>query len=85
MTFRMKKDCRAFDFRDETDVDYKSAVCVSVELLACLYRQQRRSLVVEQAGGVQTRINKVALEDVVVSESTKKDSSSILVCHGLLW
>jgi len=71
----MKNVYRAFDFRDEEDVYDKLAICVSGELLADLYLQQRRSLVVEQAGGAQAKVKEVAIEDVEVSESTKRDGA----------
>ena len=62
---------RAFDFREEEDVYDKLAVSVSGDLLAELYLEQRKSLVVEQAGGAQAKVEDVAIEDVAVSESAK--------------
>ena len=56
----LKNIYRAFDFRDEEDVYDKLAICVSGELLADLYLQQRRSLTVEQAGGAQAKVKEVA-------------------------
>jgi hypothetical protein len=67
----LKNVYRAFDFRDEEDVYDKLSTCVSGDLLANLYLEQRKSLVVEQAGGAQAKVEQVAIEDVVVSESTK--------------
>jgi len=66
----LKNVYRAFDFREEEDVYDKLAICVSGDLLADIYLQQRRSLVVERAGGAQARVEKVDIEDVVVSKST---------------
>jgi len=71
----MKNVYRAFDFRDEEDVYDKLAICVSGDLLADLYLQQRRSLVVEQAGGAQAKVKKVAIEEVEFSKSTKQDGA----------
>lgn len=71
----MKNVYRAFDFRDEEDVYDKLAICVSGELLAELYLQQRRSLVVEQAGGAQAKVKEVAIEEVKVSKSTAQDGA----------
>jgi len=71
----MKNVYRAFDFRDEEDVYDKLAICVSGELLADLYLQQRRSLVVEQAGGAQAKVKEVAIEEVKVSKSTAQDGA----------
>jgi hypothetical protein len=67
----LKNVYRAFDFRDEEDVYDKLAICVSGDLLADLYLEQRKSLVVEQAGGAQAKVEQVAIEDVAVSDSTK--------------
>jgi len=68
----LKNVYRAFDFRDEEDVYDKLAICVSGELLADLYLEQRKSLVVEQAGGAQAKVEEIAIEDVAVSESAKQ-------------
>jgi hypothetical protein len=67
----LKNVYRAFDFRDEEDVYDKLAICVSGDLLADLYLEQRKSLVVEQAGGAQAKVEQVAIEDVAVSDSAK--------------
>ena len=71
----LKNVYRAFDFRDEEDVYDKLAICVSGELLADLYLEQRKSLVVEQAGGAQAKVEEIAIEDVAVSESAKHDGA----------
>jgi hypothetical protein len=71
----LKNVYRAFDFREEADVYDKLAICVSGDLLADLYLQQRRSLVVEQAGGAQAQVKEVAIEDVAVGRSTKHDGA----------
>jgi hypothetical protein len=71
----MKNVYRAFDFRDEEDVYDKLAISVSGDLLADLYLQQRKSFVVKQAGGAQAKVEKVAVEDVVVSKSTRRDGA----------
>jgi hypothetical protein len=71
----LKNVYRAFDFRDEEDVYDKLAICASGELLADLYLEQRKSLVVEQAGGAQAKVEQVAIEDVTVSESSKHDGA----------
>ncbi|KPJ76355.1 MAG: hypothetical protein AMJ54_11885 [Deltaproteobacteria bacterium SG8_13] len=71
----LKNVYRAFDFREEADVYDKLSICVSGELLADLYLEQRRSLVVEQAGGAQAKVKEVAIKDVAVSKSTKHDGA----------
>lgn len=71
----LKNVYRAFDFRDEEDVYDKLAVSVSGDMLADLYLQQRKSMVVEQAGGAQAKVEEVAVEDVEVSKSTRHDGA----------
>ncbi len=67
----LKNVYRAFEFRAEEDVYDKLAICVRGDLLADLYLEQRKSLVVERAGGAQARVAEVAIEDVAVSKSIK--------------
>lgn len=50
---------RSFDFRKESDVYDKLATSVVGDLLADVYLQSRRSLIIEQAGGAQARIKEV--------------------------
>jgi hypothetical protein len=71
----LKNVYRSFDFRDEEDVYDKLAICVSGDLLADLYLEQRKSLVVEQAGGAQAKVEEVAIENVSVKDSTKHDGA----------
>lgn len=67
----LKNVYRAFDFREESDVYDKLAVCVSGDLLADLYLEQRKSLIVEQAGGAQAKVKDVDIETVLASKSAK--------------
>jgi hypothetical protein len=71
----LKNVYRAFDFREEEDVYDKLAICVSGDLLTNIYLQQRKSLVVEQAGGAQAKVKEVSVEEVAVSKSTKHDGA----------
>jgi hypothetical protein len=71
----LKNVYRSFDFRDEEDVYDKLAICVSGDLLADLYLEQRKSLVVEQAGGAQAKVEEVAIENVNVNKSQKHDGA----------
>jgi hypothetical protein len=52
---------RAFDFREEEDVYDRLAVSVHGELLSDIYLQNRKSLVVTQAGGAQARVKEVEI------------------------
>jgi len=60
---------RSFDFREEEDVYDRLATSVSGELLSAIYLQNRRSLVVTQAGGAQARIKEVEILSVKVDPS----------------
>ena len=59
----LKNVYRAFDFRAESDVYDKLATSVAGDLLADVYLQSRRSLVIEQAGGAQARIKSVEVRE----------------------
>jgi hypothetical protein len=58
----LKNVYRAFDFREEEDVYDKLAVSVSGDLLADIYLQSRHFSRVQQAGGAQTKIKAVGVE-----------------------
>ena len=57
---------RSFDFREEEDVYDRMAASVSGDLLSEIYLQNRKSMVVTQAGGGQARVKEVAILDVNV-------------------
>jgi len=56
---------RSFDFRNESDVYDKLATSVAGDLLADVYLQSRRSLLIEQAGGAQARLKDVEILEAV--------------------
>ena len=58
---------RSFDFREEEDVYDRLATSVSGDLLTDIYLQNRKSLVVTQAGGTQARVKEIEIQDVEVS------------------
>jgi hypothetical protein len=60
---------RSFDFREEADVYDRLATSVSGDLLSDIYLQNRRSLVVTQAGGAQARVKEVEILSVTVDPS----------------
>jgi len=62
----LKNIYRSFDFRSEEDVYDRLATSVSGELLADIYLQNRKSLIVTQAGGAQARVKEVEIIDVTV-------------------
>ena len=63
----LKNIYRSFDFRLEEDVYDRLATSVSGDLLSDIYLQNRKSLVVTQAGGAQARVKEVKIQDVEVS------------------
>lgn len=65
----LKNIYRAFDFREESDVYDKLAVSVSGELLNDIYLQSRKSLIIEQAGGAQAKVQQVDVSQASVSPS----------------
>jgi hypothetical protein len=62
----LKNIYRSFDFREE-DVYDRLATSVSGNLLTDIYLQNRKSLVVTQAGGAQARVKEVKILDVAVN------------------
>jgi hypothetical protein len=63
----LKNVYRSFDFRLEEDVYDRLATSVSGDLLSDIYLQNRRSLVVIQAGGAQAKVEEVKIQDVEIS------------------
>lgn len=71
----LKNVYRAFDFREESDIYDKLAISVSGDLLADIYLQHRKSMVVEQAGGAQAKVDTIDIVDVSVQESEAHDDA----------
>ena len=63
----LKNIYRSFDLREEEDVYDRLATSVNGNLLSDIYLQNRKSLVVTQAGGAQARVKEVKIRDVDVS------------------
>jgi hypothetical protein len=59
---------RSFDFREEEDVYDRLATSVSGDLLSEIYLQNRKSLVVTQAGGARARVKAVEILEVDVNQ-----------------
>jgi hypothetical protein len=57
----LKNIYRSFDFREEEDVYDRLATSVSGDLLSEIYLQNRKSLVVTQAGGARARVKAVEI------------------------
>jgi len=62
----LKNIYRSFDFREEEDVYDRLATSVSGDLLSEIYLQNRKSLVVTQAGGARARVKEVEILNVDV-------------------
>jgi hypothetical protein len=58
---------RSFDFREEDDVYDRLATSVSGDLLTEIYLQNRKSLIVTQAGGARARVKEVEILDIDVN------------------
>ncbi|MGW8208660.1 MAG: hypothetical protein ACWGO2_06570 [Syntrophobacteria bacterium] len=63
----LKNIYRSFDFREEEAVYDRLATSVSGDLLSEIYLQNRKSLVVTQAGGARARVKEVEILDVEVN------------------
>jgi hypothetical protein len=64
----LKNVYRSFDFREEEDVYDRLATSVSGDLLSEIYLQNRKSLVVTQAGGARARVKEVEILEVDVNQ-----------------
>lgn len=61
----LKNTYRAFDFREESDIYDKLAISNHEELLATLYIQTKKSMILENQGGIQVKVKDVEVTDVV--------------------
>jgi hypothetical protein len=57
---------RSFDFREEADIYDRLATSVHGDLLTDIYLQNRKSLVVTQAGGARARVKEIDIREVAV-------------------
>ena len=76
----LKNIYRSFDFREEEDVYDRLATSVSGDLLVDIYLQNRKSLVVTQAGGAQAKVKEVKILDVSVKH--RDDRPLALLFHS---
>ncbi len=76
----LKNIYRSFDFREEEAVYDRLATSVSGDLLSEIYLQNRKSLVVTQAGGARARVKEVEILDVEVNHL--KDRPLGLLFHA---
>ena len=71
----LKNTYRAFDFREESDVYDKLAISNDEDLLADLYIQTKKSMVLESQGGIQVKVKDVELVEVEEVSSDEKGIS----------
>jgi hypothetical protein len=60
----LKNTYRAFDFRDEGVIYDKLAICNDKDLLQKIYLQTRKSMVIENQGGIEARVDEVFVAKV---------------------
>jgi hypothetical protein len=60
----LKNTYRAFDFREESDVYDKLAVSIEGELLSDIYIQTKKSMVIENQGGIQVKVDNIKIINV---------------------
>jgi len=67
----LKNTYRAFDFREESDIYDKLAISNEGELLSEVYLQTKKSMVIENQGGIQAKVKEISVLDVVEVDSDK--------------
>ena len=81
----LKNTYRAFDFRKESDVYDKLSVSMEGELLSEIYIQTKRSMVLEQQGGIMVKLKSVDLLDVeAVDAEELKDDALAYQCEWVV-
>jgi len=64
---------RAFDFRDESDIYDKLSISNQGVLLTEVYLQTKKSMEIQNQGGIQAKIKEVNLVDVETRESSGQE------------
>jgi hypothetical protein len=67
----LKNTYRAFDFRSESDIYDKLAISNEGELLSDVYLQTKKSMVIENQGGIEAKVKVVNVVDVAEVDSDK--------------
>ncbi len=71
----LKNTYRAFDFRKESDIYDKLAISNEGELLSEVYLQTKKSMVIENQGGIRAKVKDVQVVDVEEVESNNEGRS----------
>ena len=78
----LKNIYRSFDFRKEEDVYDRLATSVSGDLLSDIYLQNRKSMVVAQAGGAQAKVKEI---EIVKVEVKRLDNRPLSLLFHATW
>ena len=70
----LKNTYRAFDFREESNIYDKLAVSNTGEMLSEVYLQTRKSMVIENQGGIRAKVQSV---DVLEVKSMSDENEGI--------
>jgi hypothetical protein len=73
----LKNVYRAFDFREEENVYDKLALSVDGNLLTEIYLQNRKSMLIEQAGGAQAKVIQVQVEHAEIGQPAARSDDAI--------
>lgn len=78
----LKNTYRAFDFREEGDVYDKLALCNDERLLQRIYLETRKSMVIENQGGIEAKVDEVLV--TAVDESPTEDEGIAYRCNWIV-
>ncbi len=78
----LKNTYRAFDFREESDIYDKLAVSNDGDLLNEVYLQTRKSMLLENQGGIQVKVKEVEVIDV--EEAPALDEGLAFKCKWIV-
>lgn len=76
----LKNTYRAFEFRDEGIIYDKLALCVDTDLLQKIYLQTRKSMLIENQGGIEARVEEVYMTKV---EEVKNEGGKSYRCKWI--
>ena len=78
----LKNTYRAFDFREESDIYDKLAISNEGELLSEIYLQTKKSMLIENQGGIRAKVKSVQVVDV--QEIDVNETGRAYNCHWLV-
>lgn len=78
----LKNTYRAFDFREEGDVYDKLSICNDAQLLQKIYLQTRKSMVIENQGGIEAKVDEVLVTKV--EEAPTEDDGLAFRCNWIV-